>query len=80
MGLWGDSIHEKNMRLRFYAISLIAVLFFAVILYWRSELIYSQDYVEFVPLSDHASITRNQPLNSSEQADELRKEMNNEQN
>ena len=45
--LGGDKVYVSNFRLRFFLVFLAGLLAFASIIYWRSQLYVSQEYVEF---------------------------------
>lgn len=46
MGIAGSSIKSKNIRLRFLMIVLLGIGAFGAVLYWRSQALISQEYVE----------------------------------
>lgn len=45
--LSGSSVGNKNLRLRFLLIFFCGLIAFSSILYWRSKLLLSQEYVDF---------------------------------
>lgn len=47
MGIQGTGLSDKNVRLRFLSYIFMGVLAFGVILYWRSQLMLSTEYVQF---------------------------------
>jgi len=51
-GLLGSQVKDPNFRLRFFIIMFMGIIAFGVILYWRSQLLFSTEYVDF-PMSKH---------------------------
>jgi hypothetical protein len=47
MGLIGDRVTTGNFRLRFFLIFFSGIVALGSVLYWRSQLLWSQEYVEF---------------------------------
>lgn len=51
--LGGTGIYGSNFRLRFLFIFLAGLLVFGSITYWRSQLLLSQEYVDFPQYKVH---------------------------
>lgn len=47
MGIQGSGLSDKNVRLRFLSYIFMGVLAFGAILYWRTQLMLTTEYVEF---------------------------------
>lgn len=77
MPIAGYAVGEPNYRLRFLVIVFFGVIMFGMVLFWREQAIYSQDYVE-IPASAH--LAKKSHSQATSQTNELRKELNNGQN
>ncbi len=47
MGIQGSGLSDKNVRLRFLSYIFVGVLAFGAILYWRTQLMVTTEYVDF---------------------------------
>ncbi len=47
MGMQGSGLSDKNLRLRFLTYIFLGVAVFGVILYWKSKLFLTTEYVDF---------------------------------
>lgn len=53
-GLYGWGVKDSNFRLRFFSIVFMGLMAFGAVLYWRSQLLLSSEYVD-VPMAKHLS-------------------------
>ena len=47
MAIQGTGLHDKNARLRFLVYMFMGVIAFGSVLYWRTQLMTTTEYVEF---------------------------------
>jgi hypothetical protein len=70
LGMTGYAVRDSNFRLRFFVIIFFGIMSFGAVMYWRSQLLLSQEYVD-VPMAKHLQkngIYKNyQNLNNLEQ-------------
>lgn len=60
MAIQGTGLHDPNARLRFLSYIFMGVLAFGALLYWRTTLLDSAEYVEFAtPKKTRANIQEN---------------------
>jgi hypothetical protein len=52
MGMTGYAVREPNFRLRFFLIVFVGAMAFGTVMYWRSQLLLSQNYVD-IPMAKH---------------------------
>lgn len=58
MGIQGSGLSDKNVRLRFLTYLFMGVVAFGAVLYWRSQMMVSSEYVEFdIPKRGKSSST-----------------------
>lgn len=55
--LVGNSVGGTNYRLRFLVILLMGVMAFGGVLWWRSQVLFASDYVEFPSKALHHNVT-----------------------
>ena len=77
--LGGDRVSEPNLRLRLLLIFFGGLIAFASILYWRSKLLLSREYVEFPQHKVQKKSLLKAPA-SMEAGERLEKELQNENN
>ena len=66
MPVAGSKTKDPNFRLRVLLILLVGIACFGVIIYWRTELFASQEYIEFpVKKVTKVSNNQNQPTNKA---------------
>ena len=46
MGIQGSGLQDKNVRLRFFIYVFMGVIALSSVLYWRSQLLVTSEYVE----------------------------------
>jgi len=51
-GITGSDVRDPNFRLRFFVIIFMGVMAFGAVLFWRSKLLLSQEYVD-IPIAKH---------------------------
>jgi hypothetical protein len=79
MGLTGTGVRDPNIRLRFFFIILAGIIAGGSILYWRSQLLWNQEYVEFpqdYPRVRKAHLPKK--VSKSIQTNQIEQELNNE--
>ena len=52
MSLQGSGLHEKNVRLRFFAYIFMGIIALGSVLYWRTQLMVNAEYGEVVPVKN----------------------------
>jgi hypothetical protein len=52
MGLTGYAVRDPSFRFRFFLIIFMGIMAFGAVMYWRSKLLLSQEYVD-VPMARH---------------------------
>lgn len=62
MGFYGNEVRDPNFRLRFLIIVFMGVMALGAVLFWRSKLLLSAEYVE-IPISRHL-IKNNSNINN----------------
>jgi len=68
MPISGNKMHDPNFRLRFLLLVFCGIIAGAAILYWRTEILASQEYIEFpVGTSISSSRQSNKPANVPKQ-------------
>jgi hypothetical protein len=72
--LTGSHVYDTNFRLRFLMIFLIGVVAIGSVVYWRSQLIFSQEYVEF-PQDNRRVREKHLPVKASASTERLEKEL-----
>ncbi len=77
--LGGGRVSDPNYRLRFFLIFLGGLIALASILYWRSKLLLSQEYVDFPQHQVKPKSLLKAPA-SLKQDERLEKELQNEEN
>jgi hypothetical protein len=77
--LGGGRITDPNFRLRFFLIFFAGLIALASILYWRSKLLLSQEYVDFPQHAVPKKSLIKAPA-ASQQNGRLQKELQNENN
>lgn len=60
-GLTGAGVKDPNFSLRLMIITVMSVMAFGAVLFWRSKLMLSAEYVE-VPAARHLKQPKNKPL------------------
>ena len=53
MGITGSAVYDGNFRLRFCIIMIMGIMAFGSVMYWRSQLLLSSEYVD-IPVARHA--------------------------
>jgi len=79
--LGGARVADSNFRLRFCLIIFSGIVALGSILYWRSKLLVSQEYVDFPQhKTKPTSLLKVKAPATTEQNQRLEKDLNNEQN